>query len=319
MTKKWMGIKEETTYGADAVTPDVISPYIGLDINPDQQRILELESYYRLKKDSFLGPFLETGTLTILARPELIGHFLKWTMGAAAKTDIATGVYKHTFTFADEIKSFVLWDNIKGRSARRFPGCLIKALRLEAPRGEVATLEAEIQAQWERLVSELTPDETKFETARPFSFYGAEVELPTGTVLAEAESIRLEITNNIPDDTHGLGSRKLPAIILEGTEIVSEMDAKFNDWDMRELFYGAQAATEPQTEEGVFGLKIKFTGSKIAGTYYNELVCTFPRVIVRENPATRTRQERLTERVILEILEDAGNKIELQNARSTDY
>jgi len=316
MGARWIGLAEETTYKEGVSTPTLSMRYLELDLQPDQGRILELESAYRDKEFSLLGPFIGSGRISAWARPDELGYFLKWACGTVTSTQIGSSeMYTHTFELADTIKSFTLTDNrgLSGVQSRECDGCLIKSLTIEAPARGVVSMEAEIQYAWEKLITE--PTMGTLSNLRPFMFYDASVTLegePVGTV----ESLRFVWSNDIPDDTHTLGSRSLPDIELQGVEITIEMDLKFKNWAMRQKFYGGTGSdTEPGTEEYTCAFVATFTGepTEVADKPNYELVLNFPKVVVRENASSVSRRDRLTERVTLEALRDANNKIELSN------
>jgi len=314
---RWVGVAEETTFGTEVTTPTLSMRVLDLDLNPDQQRILEYESNSRMKEFSLLGPFIGSGRLTAWARPDTIGYFLKWLTGNVTSSQIgSSAAYQHTFKLADAIKSFTLTDNrgLSGVNSRACIGCLVKSMTIEAPARGVVSYELDIQYTWEKLVS--APTKGTLSSLRPFLWSDASVSLG-GETVGKAESLRFVWTNSIPDDVHNLGSRKIEDIILEGVEVTMEMDLKFTNWDMRELFYGAEDSTEPQSEEGTFAFNAVFTGESTgeseSGAEYYELELNFPKVVVKENPAPISRRDRLTQRVTLEALLDDNNYIKLIN------
>ncbi|RLC80925.1 MAG: hypothetical protein DRI61_04730 [Chloroflexi bacterium] len=323
MGVRWIGIAEESTYGTAVTSPDHSMRYLELDLSPDQQRIIEFESAYREKEQSLLGPFIGSGRLTAYARPDDIGYFLKWLTGSVTSAQVgSSSVYTHTFTLADSVKSFTLTDNrgISGSSgSRACVGCAMKSLTLEAPARGALTFEANIQYQWEELITE--PTMGTLSSLRPFMFYDGSITYG-GSSLARVEAIRFTWENGMPDDTHCIGSRKLPGIDLEGVEVSFEVDMKLTDWSIRKYFYGASNATEPQDEETTYALNVTFTGQPTgeseSGAEYYKIELNFPKVVLTENPASVSRRDRMTQRATFVALRDSNNYIKLWN-KETSY
>ncbi len=319
MSARWVGFAKEATYASAVATPTFYARYVDLDLQADQGRIIEWESLRREKEASWLGPFVGSGRVAMYARPDDIGIFLKGVMGAEQVTQIGTsGFYTHTFTVGDTIPSWTMWDVRPGVEARRMHGCLMKRVTVECPAREAVTVEAEIQYSWEDLVT--APSLGAVSARRPFIFHGGQVKW-ADTVIGEAESFRLTVENSIPDDVHGF-DRKILEKILEGVEITAEMDMKFTSWDARRRFYGGTGSgSSPAVEEHTFLLEATFTGEPtgIGNPPNYKLYAYFPATVLREHETSVSRRERLTQRVTLQMLYHSGNKLELTNARSTEY
>lgn len=321
--ERWVDIAEETAYGTENATADVSLSYLDLDINPDQGKIAELESGYRLKQESLMGPFVGSGKFSIFARPEALGYLLKWALGKVTTTQVGTStMYEHVFEQdVDNIKSETLTDSREvGTLARRCLGALIKSFTLEAPAREKVTAECDMQYQWEKVVTK--PTMGTLESLRPFVFHDASVKLDDAS-LANVESFRVVLDTSLPDDTHELGSRKLPEIYFEGAEWTVEMDMKFKNWDMRRRFYGATVdgePTEPQDDERYFDIDIALVGQAtgVVDKPNYELDIALPKCYIKENPTPVSRRDRLTQRVVFEALAHSGNKFTLYN-KITSY
>jgi len=319
--ERWIGIAEQSDYTTANTTPAQSLRYIDLDANPDQGRIIEFESARRMKEISVLGPFIGSGTINLYARPDTIGWFLKWGTGSVTSSQVdSSTVYKHDFSLGDSIKPFTTVETtgLSGVESRALEGCLVKSLTFEAPAREVCTLSVELQYAWEELIS--SPSMGSLSSLRPFVFHDGTIELPDGTTVASVESFSFKWSNSIPDDTHVIGSRQLQTIELEGAEVTVDMDLKFKNWNMRKLFYGSADASEPQTEEGTTSLDITLTGEETGDASYPNytLEFSFDNVVVKESTSSRSRRDRLTERVSIEALYSANNLITLYN-KTTEY
>lgn len=74
-----------TARGAKVIIlPSNYMPYRTLDVQPGQNPIAIEDSDERMKTDYMFGGFVGTGPLTLTGRPDNIGWFLKWVMGAVA-------------------------------------------------------------------------------------------------------------------------------------------------------------------------------------------------------------------------------------------
>jgi len=316
---KWIGIAEETTYGQKVTTPAKSLTYGTLDLNPDQG-LIDVEESERIIAQVVTGPFKGGGSLGLYARPDTIGHFLKWVMGAVTSAQQGgTAAYKHTFSFADTVKSFTLSDNerLSALDSRILMGCLIKSLTLEAPARELVTLDLDLLYAWEDL--ETKPTKGTLSALRPFVFHDLSL-LKVGTTDFTAESFSFKIDNDIPDDTHDLGSRKLTEILLGGCDISGEFELKFKNWDWRKRFYGAAAATEPQEELTLQQLEITLTGEATGvPTYPNYYIhIVLPKCAIKEHAASASKREILKQTFAFSAYKDAGNIIELLN-KDTSY
>jgi hypothetical protein len=316
---KWIGIAEETTYGVKVSTPTKSLTYGTLDLNPDQG-LLEVEESEREISTMVTGPFVGSGSLGLYARPDTIGHFLKWAMGAVTSAQQGgTAVYKHTFTMAETIKSFTLSDNerLSNLDSRFLAGCLIKKLTLEAPARELVTCDLDLLYAWEDLATK--PTKGTISVLRPFVFHDLTI-LKLATTDFKAESFSINIENDIADDVHDLGSRKITDIVLSGSNIAGEFEMKFKDWTQRKIFYGATNATEPQEDVTPQQLEIELTGEATGVTGYPnyKLHIVLPKTLITENPAPASKRERLKQTFSFRAVKDTGTIIELLN-KDTSY
>jgi len=204
-----------------------------------------------------------------------------------------------------------------GTYALQHLGCLIKTLTIEAPAREIVTMEADIQYRWEQRISKPTATPT-FENIRPFVFSDSSFSSTEGLTVNNIEAFRFQISNSIPDDIHDQGSRKIPEILIERSEWTVELDLKWKSWEARQEFWGGTGAgTEPADEEKEYDLTITLTGAPtnvgVAPNYL--LTISLPRCIIKEQPAPISRRDRLTQRIILEVLQGT-NQITLRNTDS---
>jgi hypothetical protein len=312
---RWLAIQEETSFNESPNfnTPDRFLAYTDLDINPDKGTLYVEESTRRERSAAVPGPFTETGTFTMLLRPDTCLEILKWTMGAHNPTASGTG-YKHTYTVANTIKSFAILEvrnDISGLEGRAITGCQVKKLTIEAPAREICTLEVEVLAAQETLIASASlPSLGALSSLRPCVFADGSVSL-AGSPLANVESFKFTFDNSIPDDTHDLGSIFIQTQELERLSMVVEMDLKFKSWAARKLFYGTGSPTTPQKNPYAMVVSLTLTSEEYASGEDCEVVITGGASVLTENPAGVKGQERLTQKVSMEVIYSANTKIEV--------
>lgn len=319
--ERWIGIGEESAYGTENATIARHMRAIDFDATHEPGLMADFETADFMKEFAVTGPLVGSGRLTAYARPDVIGHFLKWALGKVTTTQYnTTEMYDHVFEIDPaNLKSFSLTDARNGITQdRRLLGTVIKSFTLEAAARERVTFELDLQYQWEKLIT----DETMgtLSALRPFVFFDGAVSLD-GSPLANVEAFRLVYNNSIPDDTHEIGSRKLPSIEHEGVELTVEMDMKFKSWAMRQNFFqGSGSPTEPQDEARYFTLDLVLTGEPtgVAGRDNYKLNIDLNKLILKENPVPISRRDRLTQRAVFEALKGTGDQITLWN-KETSY
>lgn len=321
--KRYVNLSEELNYGSHSLKRYYAYPYIDLGLEPNQNPIVEQESYRREPTLEMFGGFVGTGPLVMLGRPEPLGWLLKWALGTVAAGEVqdAEVFYKHRYTVGDSIKSFTLDDTRigTGTDASRFTyGNVIKTLTLEATMRAPLLMTADLQYNWEKLQDGggVTPTEPV-----PRAFHLADAYVALGVAGSEApvkvESMRLIIENTIPDDAHISNSRKLPDISLEASDIRVELGLRFEDWSQRNLFYGGTGTeVEPQDEVKIVRFDARFVGPATGLTintkhkfdiYLNQCMMT-------ENPAPVSRRDRLQQDVTLRSRFAPTSRIDLYNA-----
>ncbi len=129
--------------------------------------------------------------------------FMKGVMGNI--TTSGTGPYYHTFTEANQPPSLTIENGISG-TIRKYLGCIIGDCKISTAVGdEPAKCSLTVMYADESLTSGSTTQTAPTDAVYPFS-YGS-IEYPTGTTVANTESVELSITNNA-GLKWALGSRK---------------------------------------------------------------------------------------------------------------
>jgi hypothetical protein len=323
MANRRVGFKEQSAYGTIDKVPDVYMGYNRFDAVPNPNKELEDTSAYRMPRYSYVQGFIGTITMANPLTPDNVGHLLKWATGSVASVVADNTVYKHTYTFAQELDVFTTEDcrGLTGVESNFLRDCAIRRFTIEAARGGKCSYEWEGQYGYEELDT-LTAMGTL--PALPIlTFAGGAFSLG-GSNLAGVEAFSYNIENAIPDDDHDVGSIFKQSLELEGLRIRIEADLKFNttqNWDLRRALYGGNlAADSPQDQDATQALILYLVGSDTGeGVIQNyEMNITHPAVTVIENPSPVEGRGRGTQRVVLEALYNAGNQIELWN-KVTSY
>jgi len=131
--------------------------------------------------------------------------FMKGVMGGLTTSGSATSAYWHTFTEANQPPSLTIENGISG-TVRKYLGCIINDCKISTAVGdEPAKCSLSLTYADESLTSGSTTQILSSGGVFPFS-YGS-IQYPTGTTVANTESVELSITNNAALKW-GLGSRK---------------------------------------------------------------------------------------------------------------
>lgn len=131
--------------------------------------------------------------------------FLKGVLGSVSTSGSTTSAYWHTFTEANQPPSLVIENGVSG-IVRKYLGCIIGDCRISTAVGdEPAKCSLTVTYADEQMVSGTTAQIQSSGGVFPFS-YGS-IQYPTGTTVANTESVELTITNNAALKW-ALGSRK---------------------------------------------------------------------------------------------------------------
>lgn len=323
MANRRIGLNQQSAYGSITKVPEKYMGYQRFNAEPNMNKELIETSEYRLPRYVSHGGFVGTTTMSNPAAPDNIGHFLKGVTGSVSSGVADNTVYLHEFTFAQELDPFSIeWNlGLTGVDALFIRDNLIRRFTLEAPRGGACTYEWEGQYGYEE--TDTGTNMGTLPSLPNFTFAGAQLSYD-GSNLASVEAIRFTVDNTIPDGTHDVGSQFLQAAVIDGLDLVTEVDLKFNttqEWQMRKAMYGGDLAqTSPQEFDGTAALIIYLIGSATGeGTVTNyRLYVTLPAVTITENPHESEGRSRETQRFTCRALHDAGNKIELWN-KVTSY
>jgi len=317
MGSRWIAVKEESSYGVKPSWASGVQyyPFIDGEPVPNNNEMDLRESIYLPDTGATMGGFVGEHTLRMFARPDNLAFLLKWAMGQVTEL-FAQGMYKHTFTMAEDARTF---------SAEHYPGvvavnpafllgCVVKSVEFEASQDRPLIATWTLQYRTEDLVDAVSALGT-LPAVRPFTLYDATVT-SFGEVL-KCESFRLRIERTIPDDAHVSGSRFLPNVVEEGFEITGELEGRFEGWSQKQRFFGTGAPSSPAKEYLTGELSINCDGPPSGQTYDSyDLIFTMPKVglTAQENPVGT--RDRLMQRLEFKAFYDATMKIELYNLAS---
>ena len=322
---RFLGIGKESTYRTAVSATEYIN-IISESIAPDWDRVKLEEAGYRFATDKLPGGFKVTGDISLYVDAQTITKFLEGLLGNVSTTnDGEITAYKHTFTPANSLPSYTLeiFPEYPADYSRQIAGTGILSMRLEAEAGSPLTATIGVLGAKEELITPSSPTPS-FANTSPLPFNNSSVEIEDSAV-ATVEAFRLDVSNGIPDDAFVLNDMFLPALRLEGGEIMGEMDIAFTSWDYYKLFYGSSSATEPSETPDTVKIELiatgGSTGSGTAGYENYKLAITLPKCRLDTSNANFDRRSRIVQRLGFEALHDTSSgyaiQIEVVNTKSS--
>ena len=289
--------------------------FIDYEIEPNRNPTIPVESDRMTPTFGHVGGFVATGDLKMYARPDSIGHLLLYLWGAVTPTICGDGpIYKNRFTFAEGVDSFsMMVDYGLSLNALFNLGTVVKKLTLEANMGDPAIATWNCQVKNQDTSAALTAVGT-LPLLRPFHL--ADATIVQGVTTLKAESIRLEIERDIPDDAHTSGGILLPNISEEGFRITGELEVRFETLTQMQEFFGGSAKTAPDTEIGTLAVTMSFAGPPTgdADKANYTLDVNLPTCVLTSHRAPINTRERLRQTIGFEALYSATNYMDLYNA-----
>jgi hypothetical protein len=272
---RYLGVGEESTFGQAAT----ISRYIDVvseGIKSSQSWLTPETVDSRYQKKAILGPLAVKGGLNVVVEPDNIPQLFKWLLGSVTSQQQGTsGVYDHTFTPADSIKSFTAelgYDTF----GRKIVGCLINAATIESVAKKELVASFDIIAKEEQKITSLASP--TFSARRPFMWSDAAFKVGDSDKSSQLRAFSLRIGNNIPEDElYAHGSRSITRIQVGEFTVEGALDLTPLDTEQYDKFLAGQEAA----------LNIKFTGESTGdATYPNyTLEIDLPRVVYESDAA----------------------------------
>jgi len=320
---KFIGLGKEASYAVSVARTHYLD-IVRESLNPDQGYIDPETAAYREGRLRIPGPYIVSGDVDILVDPDSILEILSALTGQSPTTPAGT---LKTYTFTPQSSLFsVTMEVAPGipttgtAKARLLKGAVIKSARFEAPARELITCTLGIHAASDHLRDAGTPT---FSTKRPFVFYDGTLYI-AGSAVANVEAFRVTVENDVPEDTHSLGSRYLQGIRLGGITISGDMDLAFDDWDQYKRFWGSATATEPSNTAESVKIKLHCTSTdSVAAGSFCQFEIYLPKVYFDTTRANIDRRERIIQGIdftgIYHSSIQAGVKFTVKTDRSTAW
>ncbi|MEM2982820.1 MAG: phage tail tube protein [Candidatus Bathyarchaeia archaeon] len=282
MAERYLGVGEESTFGT-AVTASKYKDVVSENLRLDKRYLFPDTVRGRTVFKKLTGPVIVRGDVMMLLASEPDAKFFYWSLGSKSTEQLATGVYQHTITPADTIKSFTARVGAE-QFERVIPGCVADALTVEAVAGEIATTTISVVGVNE---SKTTIGSPSFGTVKELGFNEATVSIG-GTSKTYVRAFRLRVNNNLAvDRMYALGSQTMNRIEVGRRVVDGSLDLQFADSSEYDRFLAGND----------FALNIKFEGATISGGYKHTVEIDLPKVIYTSDTApllTRREPIRIT-------------------------
>jgi len=249
----------ESSFGTEASTKDksfgVGQRLTGVTLRNTLRRIYDLGSREakQLRALRFEGVW---SIEAILANND----WMKAVFGSETFTDNSSASppnYQYDYDVADSVQSISIEYGFSGTSnvVRKLLGCVVTRCRLTTRVNDVVTLALDGLYKTEEKGTSLGTGVT--ESKSPITFAEGTLELPSGTTLAEVQTIDLTLTTNA-ELIFDVGSRYAVKAIGRAFDIDIRITAISEDSELLERAYGADGATSPQDTISSLDVKLKF-------------------------------------------------------------
>ena len=279
-----MAVAEEATPGIAETTPDIYDCFTDdPGINPVQNVIRDGCVRGRANLKHVLSNYHIEGSPPMIVDPEgMIGWWLKWVLGGLSSVqEGATTAYKHTYTPADELKTFTLWLLRGGNQQVKVPYGTVLSLELVQGLDDVLRSTVRIAGQKDQMTTDFGSSD--YSQLDPFhnTMLGVSIAGATTGQAAQAHNTVITIDNGIDlDDGRTHGSRYYNAVIPGKRNVSGSNDIWFDDDIEYERFWGAAATSSPLDVGTPVPLIFTWDTGIEAGTGYNyQLVVTIPAAI----------------------------------------
>lgn len=310
MARRFMRLTKQEAWG----TPLATGAYFDLiseSIRGDQGVIYPELSSTRERRFALAGPWTESGDISLFADPNNLCEFLKWGVDPNPTPTNDGTRFKNVFEPEQDINYFTVeLNNGHTTYSRQVYDCVVSSILIEAAARELVSATIGIVAGREKLITPSTSD-PGIGVDPPFVFHQGAV---SGLISANVEAFRVTHENIFADDAFTLGSRFLPDLSLRvgSRNVTGELDIAFLDWSTYQKFYGADSATEPQSELTDQALTLNLTGPSAGGVgdyAYYRLLIELPHIILDTSEASFDRRERVVQSVAFTALKVSTDPI----------
>jgi len=305
----YLSIQEEATFGTEPTWSPRYIDIVSESVSHERGVIHQAGVGTRHIQKQRGGAWRVTGGIDMVLEPENCGEILKWALGAVSTANPATGVYTHTFTPADDIKSFSM-EIARGKvTALRYNGIKINSIEFGITHGELLTASLDIIGG--RKPAKKARSTPTFSALDAFVFHQGVATIGGTDKTALVRETTITYTNNLVSDVGAYGLKremqKLP-------EALGNLDASLG------LNFEDTAQLDAFLAENSLALNLKFESEIITGTYKYFLEINIPRLYYDTETANISEKELIAESVSGTALYDAtaGNviSVKLQNTIS---
>jgi hypothetical protein len=283
LVERYFGVGLESTFGT-AVAADKYKDIISENLRLDKRYLFPDTVRSRALFKKLTGPIIVRGDVVMLLAPEPDARFFYWGLGSKSTEQLATGVYQHTVTPTDTIKSFTARVGAE-QFERVIAGCLIDTLTVEAVAGEIATTTLSLVGASETKTNIGSP---VFGTVRELNFNEATVSIGASTV-SYVRAFRLRVNNNVAvDRMYALRkSEEMNRVEVGRRAVDGSLDLQFADSTEYDRFLAGDE----------FSLNVKFEGETISDTHKYTVEIDLPKITYTSDAApliTRREPIRIT-------------------------
>ena len=310
---RYLGIGEETTPGT-AASAAVYLPIESESIAPTHGMIDVETIRDRIIREQILGKFRNAGDIKTPFFPSGLTKLLKWALGSVETTtpDGATNARLHTFSVADELKTFTARIGVE-LMERQIVACQVNTVEIASSIADgILGATFGIIGGEETKQTIGTPSWLSDAELKPLVPFGASVKIGGTEKQAEVEALVVRLNNNIPDRwTHeGRFEKRAAAGKLE---VTGTLDLIFPNTTQYDNFL---AGTD-------FSLVYKAEGDEIESGFNYYLEINMPKCRYQENvvPHLSKRDELKISgapfKVMLDESSDYAIKIMVQNKETS--
>ena len=311
-----MVIAEEVDKGTPPAIATGLRDYFIGDpgINPVQNVIDLGNIQHRHRVGHVLSDYHMVGSPTQIVTPNgHIGYWLGMAIGAESSAQQGgSAAYLHTYTPADDLKTFAMWYKRGGNQQVVIPYGLVNTLLLEQGPDDVLRSTVGLFGRTETIDASDVSTADAYDTVGPFHNMDLAITGPTNAAKAYKSSILIDNKFDIEKGkVHG--SRFYEDAIPGKREITGTIEMWFNDDGDYQSFWGSTSDTTPDVDGEFDTIPLNFkwdTNVVIADTYEYTLEIDIPEVLYRTN--TVTIEDRIRQVINFSGQYDVGDSYEIQ-------
>lgn len=311
-----MVIAEEVDKGTPPAIATGLRDYFIGDprINPVQTVIDLGNIQHRYRVGHVLSDYHMVGSPTQIVTPNgHIGYWLGMAIGAEESAQQGgTAAYKHTYTPADNLKTFSMWYKRGGNQQVVIPYGLVDTLLLEQSPNDVLRSTAGLYGRTETIDASDIGTADAYDTAGAFHNMDLAVTGPVNAAKIFKSSI---LINNNYDIEKGKvhGSRFYEDAVPGKREITGTIEMWFDDDGDYQNFWGSTSDITPDVDGEFSTIPLNFkwdTNVEVDTGYNNVLEVDVPEALYRTS--TVTIDDRIHQLINWSAQQDTGDSYEIE-------